>query len=151
MDTGGGVAKALPLLGETPFFVINGDVMWFDHMGNALQDMAARFDSQNMDALLLMHPTVSAIGYGGIGDYAMSPDGRLRRRVEGEVAPFIHAGIQILKPGLFKDCPTGPFSLNLIYDRTEEQERLFGMRHDGEWMELNRPEGLAAAERALLE
>ncbi len=149
LETGGGVAKALPLLGERPFFVINGDVLWFDDIGNSLHGLAARFHPGSMDALLLMQPTVRAIGYGGVGDYTMLPDGQLSRRSEMEVVPFIHTGIQILQPGLFKDCPTGPFSLNYIYDRAAERDRLFGMRHEGEWMELNRPEGLAAAERAL--
>ncbi len=151
MNTGGGVAKALPLLGQEPFFVINGDVMWFDGMGNSLNGLAARFRPDSMSALLLMQPTVGAVGYGGIGDFGMRPDGRLFRRPEGEVVPFIHAGVQILAPALFADCPKEPFSLNLIYDRAAEAEHLFGLRHEGQWMELNRPEGLAAAERALLE
>ena len=65
------------------------------------------------------------------------------------MAPFIHAGIQILSPDLFLNCPREPFSLNLIYDLAADQGRLYGLRHEGQWMELNRPEGLAAAERAL--
>ena len=149
LETGGGVAKALPMLGERPFFVVNGDVLWFDDIGNSLDGLAARFSPETMDALLLMHPTVGAIGYNGVGDYTMLPDGQLSRRPEAQVAPFIHMGVQILKPGLFKDSPTGAFSLNYIYDRAAEQNRLFGLRHEGEWMELNRPEGLAAAEQAL--
>jgi MurNAc alpha-1-phosphate uridylyltransferase len=150
LETGGGVAKALPLLGERPFFVINGDVLWFDDIGSSLHGLAARFHPGDMDALLLMQPTVGAIGYDGVGDYAMLPDGQLRRRAETEVVPFIHTGIQILKPNLFKDCPAGPFSLNYIYDLAAGRHGLFGLRHEGEWMELNRPAGLAAAERALL-
>lgn len=149
MDTGGGVAKALPLLGAGPFYVINGDVLWFDAIGNSLHALAARFTATQMDALLLMQPTVGATGYRGVGDFAMLADGRLRRRPEREVVPFIHAGIQILRPELFEDCPKGAFSINRIYDRAEAEGRLFGLRHQGEWMELNRPEGLAAAERAL--
>jgi len=149
LDTGGGVAKALPLLGEEPFFVINGDVMWIDGMGNALHALAARFEVAQMDALLLLQPTVSAVGYGGIGDFSMAPNGQLFRRGEKDVTPFVHTGIQILHPDIFKDCPQGAFSLNKIYDKAAEQGRLFGLRHQGHWMELNRPEGLAAAERAL--
>ena len=151
LDTGGGVAKALPMLGEAPFFVVNGDVLWFDDMRSSLRALATRFFTEPMDALLLLQPTVGAMSYQGVGDYTMLNDGQLRRRLEGEVAPFIHSGIQILKPGLFKDCPDGPFSLNFIYDRVAQQKRLFGLRHEGQWIELNRPEGLAAAEQALLE
>ena len=151
LDTGGGVAKALPMLGEAPFFVVNGDVLWFDDMRSSLRALATRFFTEPMDALLLLQPTVGAMSYQGVGDYTMLNDGQLRRRLEGEVAPFIHSGIQILKPGLFKDCPDGPFSLNFIYDQVAQQKRLFGLRHEGQWIELNRPEGLAAAEQALLE
>jgi MurNAc alpha-1-phosphate uridylyltransferase len=104
-----------------------------------------------MDALLLMQPTVGATGYSGVGDFVMGADGQLFRRNEREVAPFIHTGVQILRPELFTDCPRGRFSLNHIYDRAAARERLFGLRHEGAWMELNRPEGLAAAARALLE
>ena len=81
----------------------------------------------------------------------MLGDGQLRRRPEGEVAPFIHSGIQILKANLFTKCPEGPFSLNFIYDQAENRRRLFGLRHEGKWVELNHPEGLAAAEQALVE
>ena len=151
LDTGGGVAKALPMLGDTAFFVINGDVLWFDDMDNSLLALARRFLPNSMDALLLLQPTVGAIGYNGVGDYMMLSDGQLRRRSEGAVSPFIHSGIQILKPDLFKKCPGGPFSLNLIYDQAEERKRLFGLRHEGQWVELNHPEGLAAADKALVE
>ena len=149
LETGGGVAKALPLLGAQPFFVVNGDVLWFDDISSTLHAVAARFDPAAMDALLLMQPTVGAVGYNGIGDFTMLGDGRIHRRPQGTVAPFIHSGIQILKPGLFEGCPEGRFSLNVIYDRAANRDRLFGLRHAGQWMELNRPEGLAAAERAL--
>jgi MurNAc alpha-1-phosphate uridylyltransferase len=123
--------------------------MWLDGMGNTLQALAARFQPKKISAWLLMQPTVGAGGYGGVGDFGMLPDGQLYRRPEVEVAPFIHTGIQILTPALFLDCPKAPFSLNRIYDLAADQGRLYGLRHEGRWMELNRPEGLAAAERAL--
>ncbi|MBT4490538.1 MAG: nucleotidyltransferase family protein [Rhodospirillaceae bacterium] len=151
LDTGGGVAKALPLLGAGPFYVINGDVLWLDGMGNSLHALAARFQPAEMDALLLVQPTVGATGYNGVGDFIMLADGQLHRRPEREVAPFIHTGVQILRPELFNDCPKGAFSLNHIYDRAVALDRLFGLRHEGQWMELNRPEGLAAAAQALSE
>ena len=151
LDTGGGVAKALPLLGTRPFYVINGDVLWFDAVGNSLHALAARFSSTPVDALLLLQPTVGATGYGGIGDFCMLADGQLFRRPEREVAPCIHTGVQILRPSLFKKYPKGPFSLNYIYNRAARQNRLFGLRHEGQWIELNRPQGLAAAAQALQE
>jgi MurNAc alpha-1-phosphate uridylyltransferase len=149
LDTGGGVARALPLLGEAPFFVVNGDAFWLNGAQDALKRLAARFALAQADALLLMHPTVRAIGYWGLGDYHMLADGRLRRRRATEVAPFVFTGVQILSLSLLRGAPAGAFSLNRLYDRAQEADRLHGLRHDGEWMSLNEPEALSAAEEAL--
>ena len=59
-----------------------------------------------------MAPTATSLGYEGAGDFVMDPDGRLERRGERAVAPFIYAGVAILTPGLFADTPEGAFSLN---------------------------------------
>jgi MurNAc alpha-1-phosphate uridylyltransferase len=149
LDTGGGVTKALPQLGKRPFFALNGDVVWLDGGTPALERLAAAWDGAAMDVLLLLHPTVSAHGYHGAGDFFMSPVGRLRRRREREVAPYIFAGVQILHPRIFEDVPAGAFSLNLLYDRAAEAERLWGLRHDGEWFHVGTPEALAEVEDAL--
>jgi MurNAc alpha-1-phosphate uridylyltransferase len=149
LDTGGGIAKALPQLGAEPFFVVNGDVIWFDASRSSLVELAEQFDTQRMDAMLLVHPTVGVTGYGGAGDFQMDQLGRLNRRSENQVAPFVYTGVQLLHPALFEDCPAGAFSINRLYDRSIEAERLYGWRHEGDWMELNTPEGLRAAEAAL--
>jgi MurNAc alpha-1-phosphate uridylyltransferase len=106
-------------------------------------------DDAIMDALLLLQPTASAIGYEGNGDFVMDQLGRLRRRREGEIAPFLFAGLQILKPSLFTDTPEGPFSLNLLYDRALSGGRLYGLRHDGSWYHVGTPEDLQRVEAAL--
>ena len=149
LETGGGVRKALPLLGEEKFFAINGDVFWLDGRTPALRRLAAAWDDDTMDALLLLHPTAFAVGYAGVGDYALAPDGRLRRRREREVAPFVFTGIQILHPRLFEETAEAPFSLNLVYDKAGEADRLWGLRHDGEWFHIGTPEGLREVEDAL--
>ncbi|WP_340116557.1 nucleotidyltransferase family protein [Pelagibius sp. 7325] len=149
LETGGGVRKALPLLGDEAFFVLNGDVCWLDSLTPALERLADAWDAAEMDALLLLHPTCSAFGYEGIGDYFMDPVGRLRRRQERQIAPFIHAGIQILHPRLFDGTPEGSFSLNRLYDKAQEAERLWGVRHDGEWYHVGTPAELRAVEDAL--
>ncbi len=149
LETGGGVAKALPLLGTAPFFVLNGDMVWLDGGIPALERLAAAWHESAMDALLLLQPTASAHGYEGAGDFFMTPDGRLRRRREREVAPYLFTGIQILHPRLFKDVPEGPFSLNLLYDRAMESEKLGGLRHDGEWFHVGTPQALGEVEDAL--
>jgi MurNAc alpha-1-phosphate uridylyltransferase len=102
-----------------------------------------------MDALLLLAPSVGSLGYQGRGDYSMLADGRLRRRGELEVAPFIYAGAAILSPALFADAPQGAFGLTSLFDRAGEAGRLFGLRLDGVWMHVGTPEAVAAAEAAL--
>ncbi len=149
LETGGGIVKALPLLGEEPFYALNGDVCWLDGLTPALRRLAAAWDPEKMDALLLLHPTAFALGYEGVGDYVMNPEGRLRRRLEREVAPFIFAGIQILHPRLFAGAPEGSFSLNKLYDKAQDAERLWGIRHDGEWFHVGTPESLREVEDAL--
>jgi N-acetyl-alpha-D-muramate 1-phosphate uridylyltransferase len=149
LDTGGGVAKALPLLGPAPFYVVNCDIVWRDAHGNSLVHLAERFDDAAMDVLLLLQPTVRAIGYVGVGDFDMDSQGRLTRRAENFVAPFVFTGVQILHPRLFRDCPVGPFSLNRLYSQAAEAGRLYGLRHEGDWMDVGSPAGLQAAEAAL--
>jgi N-acetyl-alpha-D-muramate 1-phosphate uridylyltransferase len=150
LDTGGGVVKALPLLGAAPFLHLNADTVWIDGVRPNLIRLAESFDAARMDALLLLAATSSSVGYAGRGDFAMAPDGRLRRRPEREVAPFIYAGVAILMPALFADAPSGAFSLNLLFDRAIGAGRLHGLRLEGVWMHVGTPEAVAAAEAAIL-
>lgn len=150
LGTGGGVVKALPLLGDAPFYHLNSDTMWIDGVRPNLARLAETFDPERMDILLLMAPTASSIGYSGSGDYAMLTDGALRKRKENQVVPFVYAGAAILSPSLFKDAPKGEFSLTRMFDRANEQERLFGLRMDGVWMHVGTPDAVHAAEDAFL-
>jgi MurNAc alpha-1-phosphate uridylyltransferase len=102
-----------------------------------------------MDALLLLASTVHAIGYAGRGDFLLDKDGRLSRRPERLVAPFVYAGAAILHPRLFADVPEGAFSLNVLFDRAIEAGRLFGVRLDGLWINVENPASIAAAEVAI--
>jgi N-acetyl-alpha-D-muramate 1-phosphate uridylyltransferase len=149
LGTGGGIAKALPKLGEAPFFLVNSDTVWLDGVKPNFRRMADAFDPQTMDALLLLAPTANSIGYTGRGDFAMLPDGRLRRRRENEVVPFVYAGAAVLSPAMFADAPRGAFSLTLLFDRAVERARLYGLRLEGVWMHVGTPEAVAAAEAAL--
>jgi MurNAc alpha-1-phosphate uridylyltransferase len=151
LDTGGGVVKALPLLGKAPFFLINSDSIWLDGTRSNLQRLAGAFDPSKMDALLLLAPAATSIGYAGRGDFAMAADGRLRPRAEREVVPFVYAGAAIFSSALFRDAPQGPFSLNRLFNKAVESERLFGLRLDGIWMHVGTPDAIALAERAILQ
>ena len=150
LGTGGGVVKALPLLGPAPFFLVNADTMWIDGVRPNLARLAEAFEPSHMDILLLMAPTASSIGYGGRGDYAMLPDGALRKRKELQVVPFVYAGAAIMSPSLFANAPSGEFSLTKMFDRANDQERLFGLRLDGVWMHVGTPDAVHAAEEAFL-
>ncbi|MGY8676815.1 nucleotidyltransferase family protein [Bradyrhizobium sp. UFLA05-153] len=151
LGTGGGVVKALPLLGDAPFFHVNSDTLWIDGVRSNLERLAENFDPARMDILLLMAPTASSIGYGGRGDYSMLPDGTLRARREHQVVPFVYAGAAIISPSIFAGAPKGEFSLTKMFDRAGEQERLFGLRLDGLWMHVGTPDAVHAAEEAFLE
>lgn len=149
LETGGGVLQALPLLGDAPFYAVNSDALWVDGPVPALTRLAQSWDPEVMDALLLLHPTVTAVGYTRRGDFTMEPDGRLYRRQDWEIAPFLFTGVQILHPRLFEGEAPGKFSLNRIYDKALEAERLYGVRHDGEWYHVGSPDELALTEAIL--
>lgn len=149
LETGGGVKHALPLLGQAPFYVVNCDSLWLDGPSPTLKLLGRLWDETRMDALLLLHPTVSAVGYDGVGDYFMETDGMLRRRIEEHVAPFVFTGVQILSPALFKGAPDGAFSLRDLYDRAQEAGRLFGVRHDGMWFHVGTPDSVSLAEELM--
>ena len=151
LETGGGVARALPLLGPGPFVVANGDSMWLDGPTPALVRLAAAFDPARMDGLLLLVRSAQVEGEVGGGDFLLDPLGRLRRPKEREVAPYIFAGVQVLSPALFAGAPlpSGAFSLNRLYDRAIAAGRLHALVHDGVWFHLSTPPDLERAEAAM--
>ena len=151
LETGGGIAKALPLLGTAPFYAANADIVWRDGPIPALRRLAAAWVDDEMDALLLLTSTVRATGYDGDGDFMMDPVGLLDRRPERVVAPFVFTGVQILHPRLFADAPAGAFSMNVLYDRALEAGRLFGIAHDGDWYHVGTPPAIAEADAEILE
>jgi MurNAc alpha-1-phosphate uridylyltransferase len=148
LDTGGGAARALPLL-EDVFFVVNSDVFWLDGKDPALHRLAAAFDPERSDAALLLQRTVTAVGYEGSGDYLIDPSGKPHRRREREVAPFLFAGIQLLHRRIFAAVSDRVFSSVRLFDRAEEAERLQVIVHDGEWYHIGTPHGLAASRERL--
>lgn len=144
LDSGGGVKKALPHLGDKPFLSLNSDAIWIDGPRPNILRMIDAFDAEAMDILLLVASTSYAVGWGNKGDFSMDQHGRLRRPKPGEVTPFAYAGIAILKPELFIDTPD-IFSLNLLFNRAIERERLFGLRMEGLWMHVGTPEAVDEA------
>jgi MurNAc alpha-1-phosphate uridylyltransferase len=149
LDTGGGIARALPHLGGEPFYLLNSDSFWIEGARPNLDWLADAWRDDAMDALLLAAPTVRAVGYDGRGDFRMDPSGRLLRRAEREVAPFVYSGAAILHPRLFEGCRVEPFSLNLLFDRAIEAGRLYGVRMDGVWLHVGTPEAIGEAELSI--
>lgn len=148
LETGGGVAKALPHLGQQPFYVVNSDIIWTDGAVPALTRLAHAWHD-GLDALLLMQRTAGAVGYEGPGDFFLDAQGIPRRRRDREVAPLLFSGVQMLHPRLFEGCPSGKFSLNVLYDRANELGRLAGIVHDGNWYHVGTPDALPEVEALL--
>ncbi|MBD8891767.1 nucleotidyltransferase family protein [Roseibium litorale] len=152
LETGGGIVKALPMLGDDPFFQINADTAyWIEGVQPNLELMIETFDADKMDALLLVAETVHSVGYSGKGDFVMSQDGALARRPEKSVTPFAYAGAAILHPRLFEGAPKGSFSMNQLFDKAIEAGRLYGVQMDGIWLHIGTPDAIAAAEYAIRE
>ncbi|HIJ63679.1 MAG TPA: nucleotidyltransferase family protein [Rhodospirillaceae bacterium] len=149
LETGGGIAKALPLLGGGSFYAANADILWTDGAIPALARLAGAWRDDAMDALLLLANPARAFGYDGPGDFCPAADGRLTRRRDGDGGALVFTGVQILHSRLFAGCPAGAFSLNRLYDRAQAEGRLFGLSHDGGWYHIGTPEALAEADRLL--
>jgi len=149
LETGGGIQRALPLLGDAPFLVRNADSFWLEGVRPNLAWLAGGWDEMRMDGLLLLASTVRSIGYSGRGDFILEKDGRLTRRPERTVAPFVYAGAAIFSRRLFDDAPEGAFSLNVLFDRAIAAGRLFGVRLDGTWINVETPGSIEAATEAI--
>jgi MurNAc alpha-1-phosphate uridylyltransferase len=147
LETGGGIVKALPLLGPAPFLIHNSDSVWIEGVGSNIARLAAAFDPQRMDSLMLLTLGATSLGYEGHGDFVMGSDGMLVRRGERREAPFVFTGVSIAHPRLFDGAPDGPFSLNVLWDRAITEGRLYGLRLDGVWMHVGTPQSVADAER----
>jgi MurNAc alpha-1-phosphate uridylyltransferase len=149
LDTGGGIAKALPLLGDDPFFVLNSDSFWLDGTKPALERLRREWDDVRMDCLLLLCAIDRTVGYAGKGDFTLDSQGRLARRSPKEDNALVYIGCHLVHPRLFQDAPQGKFSMNLLWDKSIAEGRLCGIAHDGLWLHVGTPEAIPLAEAAL--
>ncbi len=149
LETGGGVKKALPLLGKDPFVTFNSDSMWIEGENPNLKRLVAAWDAERMDILMLVAPLSTSVGYEGRGDFHRDADGRLRRRGSDDRADFVYAGVAIVKPELVSGTPDGAFSANAFYDRAIANGRLYGLPLDGQWLHVGEPHTIAEAEKCL--
>ncbi|MFZ5610016.1 MAG: nucleotidyltransferase family protein [Pseudomonadota bacterium] len=151
LETGGGTVKALPHLGDTPFFVVNVDVLWSDGAIDCFTRLASAWDGSGMDCLLLLVPRERARGHRGAGDFFLAGDGRLSRRGAAPAAPYIFSGLRLVHPRLFAGEKVAPFSFNRLFDKAQAAGRLFGLVHDGGWHDVGTPEMVGLAEAWLKE
>ena len=150
LDTGGGIAKALSYFEDKPFFSLNADLPWMDGSVPSLERIRQSWNPQIMDALLLLMRTEKARGFDVTnGDFAMEADGRVWRKNLNPPRPYVCIAAQILKPELFQSPPAKIFSNNLIWDKVEVQNRLYGIEHNGTCYHVGTPEDWKLANELL--
>lgn len=145
LETGGGLRKALPLLGQGPVMTLNSDAVWTGQ--NPLRQLIAHWDDARMDALLLLLPAENALGHSGKGDFLIDAEGRLTR-ANGKPG-LVYSGAQILRTDRLQSIDKEVFSLNVLWDQMIANGRAFGLVHQGGWCDVGRPEGIAEAEALL--
>jgi N-acetyl-alpha-D-muramate 1-phosphate uridylyltransferase len=154
LETGGGLRKALPLLGNGPVYTVNPDVIW--RGPNPLSLLREAWIPAKMDALLMCIPPENALGYTGVhtavhtggnmgaGDFTADADGRIRRG-----SGLIYGGVQIVKTDGLRDIAQAAFSLNVLWDRMMADDRLYCVTYSGQWCDVGHPAGIALAEEML--
>ena len=146
LETAGGIQRALPMLGNEPFYVLNSDCFWTEKGQPALQRLALQWDDTEMDCLLLLIDPKQTTGYDGQGDFTIGSDGRLTRNTSDGLA---YIGGYMVHPRLFAGVMPGKFSMNVLWDNAIAKHRLFGIAHTGHWLHVGTPDAIAKAEAFL--
>jgi N-acetyl-alpha-D-muramate 1-phosphate uridylyltransferase len=149
LDQGGAIRRASRQIGPDPFLIVNTDSFWIEGPRSNLSRVAEAFDPEAMDFLLLVASSATAVGVDWPGDFTMKHDGRLEPRAQRHVAPFVYTGVGITKPELFENETAEVFRLAPFFHAAARKGRLFGLRLDGLWIHVGRPESIAEAERAI--
>jgi MurNAc alpha-1-phosphate uridylyltransferase len=149
LETGGGVIKALPLLGNDPFFVINTDVTWATAGDTTFQKMADAFRANEMAALLLLAEIGATLGFRGPGDFYLQSDGQLERRGARPTAPYVFAGTHITRAELLRHYKVEPFSANVYWNAFGRAGDLYGTVMQPFWMHVGDPAGRDEADTRL--
>ncbi|CCJ07219.1 nucleotidyltransferase family protein [Methylocystis sp. SC2] len=147
LDQGGGIKRALPLIGDDPFFVCNTDAFWIDAARSNVRTLAEAFDPEIMDAALLLAPTSGSVGVDWDGDFDLDADGRIIRR-DGQ-KPYVYAGVGLMKPQLFAGVADDVFKLAPFFFEAARKGRLYGVVSSGLWLHVGTVAAIADAERAI--
>jgi N-acetyl-alpha-D-muramate 1-phosphate uridylyltransferase len=146
LETGGALAKARPLLGDDPIYVINTDAFWAPESDAPLRAMAEAFEPELADALLMVADTGQSLGFDGAGDFFLGDDRRMVRRGDAGSAPWAYAGARIIRPQLYDDRPVERFSALRVWDELIAKGRLKGWPLDRFWLHVGDPGALKDAE-----
>ena len=136
LDTGGGILKALPLLGDAPFLVVNGDIYTdFEFAG-----LKAALHRDDLAHLVMVpnpphHPE---------GDFALDAGGRLHA---AGTPRLTYAGIGVHRPEFFRDCSPGKFPMLPWWQTAMRAGRVSGQVYAGQWLDAGTPESLRALSR----
>ncbi len=134
LETGGGLKKAAPFLGDEPVFAINSDILWTDEGETALNRLTQHWDDTKMDFLLLAQPKSRAVGHDQGEDHLfIKPENTLGWNSVD--APYIISGIGIFHPRVLREAPDGKFSVKVLWLRALAQNRLFCLPHHGRWFQ----------------
>ncbi len=147
LDQGGGIKKALPLIGDDPFFVCNTDAFWVGAARSNILALAAAFDADRMDAALLLAPTVGSVGVDWDGDFDLDADGRIVRCESPK--PYVYAGVGLMKPQLFEGVADDVFRLAPFFFDAARKGRLYGVVSSGLWLHVGTVAAIEDAERAI--
>jgi len=149
LDSGGGIQKALELTDVDEIIVANSDSIWIDQNTSAIGCLVQYWNPKTMDAALLLTPVETAVGFDAPGDFDINADGYPIRRLPNSTARFAYMGLQVLNRRLFHACPEPPFSLNVLWDRAIEDNRLGAVVYDGKWFHVGTPQAIVNTEAAL--
>ncbi|NJD31020.1 MAG: nucleotidyltransferase family protein [Gammaproteobacteria bacterium] len=137
LETGGGIYRALPLLGPAPFLVVNGDI-WTDYPYAKLRESLLPNDLAHL--VLVENPD-----HNPDGDFVLR-EGRI---VEESGERLTFSGVGVYRPELFDGCRDGVFKLAPLLRAAARQGRVGGEVHDGEWLDIGTPQRLAELDARL--
>ena len=148
LETGGGLKKAAPLLGDEPAFVINSDILWMDEGETSLDRLTRHWDGAKMDFLLLAQSKSGAVGHEKGEDHLFIKPGNTIGWSAAD-APYIIAGIGIFHPHVLIGAPDGKFSVKILWHQALAQKRLFCLPHHGRWFQTGTIDDIKKAEEQL--
>lgn len=149
LETGGGVVKALPMLGKNPILICNIDAVWIEY-APVLSALLAAWNPNIMDELLMLTPTGKVLGLETQGDFDVNDAGQISYR-SGDSASHVYCGVQIFKPELAHEYKLEKFSRKIIWNKSLSKGSAFGHVMAGYWMHVGDPQARRWAEAVIKE